>query len=88
MVSALAFEPEGGPAGGRLLSGSFDSSLRLWALENGSSVMLLSSGAEWLAITPDGYFDASPHGGGLVAMANGVDPGRWTSSLPTPTVPT
>ena len=88
VVSALAFEPEGGPAGGRLLSGSFDSSLRLWALENGSSVMLLSSGAEWLAITPDGYFDASPHGGGLVAMANVSNPGQSTSSLPTPTVPT
>jgi hypothetical protein len=34
---------------------------------------LLAQGADWIAYTPDGYFDASHYGGDLVAMTRGLD---------------
>jgi WD40 repeat protein len=53
--------------GGRLISTSRDGTARLWNLATGSSVTLVFSGAEWLAYTSDGYFDASRRGEELAA---------------------
>lgn len=55
-----------------LLSSADDNSLRLWNLRNGQSIAIMGNGSEWLIYTPDGYFDASPHGGELVAIAKGL----------------
>ncbi|MHB0996936.1 MAG: caspase family protein [Elusimicrobiales bacterium] len=37
------------------------------------SVILTSKDSEWLIAAPDGYFDASPHGGNLAAMVKGFE---------------
>jgi len=51
----------------------YENQVRLWNTRTKESVMLLTSGNEWLVSTPDGYFDASPHGGELVAMVKGLE---------------
>lgn len=56
---ALRFIP-----GGRLLSGSNDGSLSVWNAQSGARVALFASFAddEWVAMTPEGYFNASENG--------------------------
>lgn len=56
-----------------LISAAEDFTIRLWNLSNKQSVSLLSRGDEWLMYTPDGYFDASPHGAELVAMVKNLE---------------
>jgi WD40 repeat protein len=68
LVQALAFDPKGP----RLLTASSDTSARLWNLSSDASLILLSRDNEWLSASPDGIFDASPHGGSLVVMARGL----------------
>jgi len=66
-ISKMAFR-----ADGRLLvSGSHDSTLRMWNLQTGDHVALLSAASEWILFTPDGYFDASKNGGSLISMVKG-----------------
>jgi WD40 repeat protein len=50
-----------------------DGTARLWRLDNGDSMSLLSRGTDWIVYTPDGYFDASHYGGDLVAIVRGFD---------------
>ena len=69
LVQALAYDP----TGKHILSASSDTSARLWNLSNGSPMILVARDSEWVSATPDGIFDASPHGGELVAMARGYD---------------
>lgn len=69
LVQALTFDP----SGARLLSASSDTSARIWNLSNGAAMILLSRDSEWISASPDGMFDASPHGGSLVVMARGLD---------------
>jgi ankyrin repeat protein len=69
LVQALAFDP----TGHRLVSASSDTSARIWNLDSGASMILLARDGEWLNATPDGIFDASPHGGALVVMVRGLE---------------
>ncbi|MFH1981973.1 MAG: caspase family protein [Pseudomonadota bacterium] len=39
----------------------------------GHTVTLTNAGPEWVVTAPDGYFDASKHGGALVSMVRGMD---------------
>lgn len=59
---------------GRYLFSSFsDGMIKIWNTANWEEVSLLSDTEnEWIIFTPDGYFDASPHGGDLLAMVNGL----------------
>lgn len=58
------------PTSTRLLSSSEDGTLRLWNLESGDSVSLVSGRRDWAVFTEDGLFDASPTGGRLVFMVD------------------
>jgi WD domain, G-beta repeat len=57
-----------------LLSGSTDSTIQLWT-ESGRKLgqMVSSSKAEWLTITPDGFFTASPKGDEMLAIVQGME---------------
>jgi len=62
----------------KLLAVNMGTHVKIWNTRNNESAMLLSNGDDWLIATPDGYFDASPHGGELVKMvkdlkAYGID---------------
>lgn len=59
-VYALAVSPDGQ----RLVSGSLDQTLRLWDIANGKLLLSLFYGTdnEWVAWTPEGFYDASPKG--------------------------
>jgi WD40 repeat protein len=53
------------PSGRTIATNSEDGSLRLWSAATGKEQVAFYSpdeGKEWLALTPDGYFAASPHG--------------------------
>ncbi|MDR3171886.1 MAG: caspase family protein [Treponema sp.] len=67
-VHAVAFSPDDR----RIISGSSDGTIRLWTLETGGDTGRLSgketvqcigfSDGEWICITPEGYYNASPQG--------------------------
>ena len=70
-VTSVAFSPDGR----RVLSGSSDGSLRLWNAETGEQVATfvgLTDG-EWIAITPEWFFTASPRGGQHINVVFGSD---------------
>ncbi len=60
-ATSVAFQP-----GGRVLvTGSQDGTARLWAVEDGrllATALPLEGGTEWLAVSPEGFFDGSPAG--------------------------
>ena len=68
-VDGLAFTPDER----HLVSASHDSTARVWKLEEGYSMALLSRGTDWIMFTPDGYFDASHYGGELVAVVRDLE---------------
>jgi len=59
---------------GRLLTASMDGTARLWDLDTGATLTMAHGGGEWVVVSDDGYFDASPNGGSLVSVVteNGV----------------
>jgi hypothetical protein len=59
-VNSVAFSPDGQ----RILSGSQDSTTCLWDSATGKEIVRFISfdNGEWLAITPEGYYNASPRG--------------------------
>jgi hypothetical protein len=59
-VNSVAFSPDGRYA----LSGSVDSTMRLWDIETGKEIaqMVSFDDGNWICITPEGYFNASPEG--------------------------
>lgn len=68
-ITGLKFSADGS----RLFSSSVDGVLKIWDTKNWNNVTMLATvDNEWLIYTPDGYFDASPHGGELVAMVDGL----------------
>ncbi len=58
-----------------IISGSTDGTIRIWDSEKGEELLKMSSfpNGEWVIMTPDGYFDASKNGGGLVPIVKGLD---------------
>ncbi|RMH16177.1 MAG: hypothetical protein D6698_10060, partial [Gammaproteobacteria bacterium] len=56
-VGSVAFSPDGQ----RIISGSIDSTTRLWDLATGKEIlrMVNFNDGEWIAITPEGFFEAS-----------------------------
>ena len=59
-VRSVAFSPDGR----QVLSGSGDTTTRVWNVATGALLasLLATSEGEWLAITPEGFFAASPKG--------------------------
>jgi WD40 repeat protein len=85
-VNSVAF----GRRNGMLLSGSFDGTVRLWdpaTGENRLTVYTLDEGREWLATTPDGYFDCSPGAEDVLAWRVGDEvylSSEWDEQLRRP----
>src|SRR5262249_43144548 len=71
-VSSVAFSPDGT----RLLSGSKDTTIRLWDLASGTEIATLIGGDsdQWLSITPAGFFDASDEGVDMLGVVRGFEP--------------
>ena len=52
------------PDGKRMVSFVRDASIRIWDVESGEEIMVMTAfeDGEWLAITTEGYYNASPNG--------------------------
>jgi WD40 repeat protein len=59
-INSVAFSP----GGKRIISGSDDGTTRIWDAATGKEIALFisSTDGEWIVITPDGYYAASPQG--------------------------
>ena len=70
-VLSVTFSPDGKA----FLSGSSDGTMRIWNIETGEWVAFMANadGSEWLIFDSDGYWDASPQGGEMVAMVRGME---------------
>lgn len=49
-----------------------EGAIRVFRLESGNAMSIVSSSSDWLVYTDDGYFDASRNGGNLVTAARGL----------------
>jgi WD40 repeat protein len=67
----VAFSPDGT----RVLSGSSDSTVRIWSTASGQHLASLagSSDGGWLTITPEGFFDAAANGAGILTIVRGLE---------------
>jgi WD40 repeat protein len=61
--------------GKQVISGHADGSVAIWNAATGALIVTLvaSADGEWVAITPEGFFDASPKGSALLHAVNGLD---------------
>jgi WD40 repeat protein len=50
-----------------------DAKINIINLENDKRVTIFSDGEEWVIYTPDGYWDASPGGGDMLAVVRGTE---------------
>lgn len=62
-----------GPRGEKIITSSMDSTIKLWDAKGGKTIVtLLSPNAkDWIAITPEGHFDASANGARHVKVRTG-----------------
>jgi len=68
-VNCLSFSSDGK----RLVSGSNDATIRIWNINTGYHIVLLSDKEEWIVYDQDGYFDSSRHGGSLISIIKGLE---------------
>jgi hypothetical protein len=70
-ITSTVFSPDGFKA----LSGSADSSITIWDVNRGEGLvsMIASPRGEWLAITPAGFFLASPGGAEMLSIVRGLN---------------
>jgi WD40 repeat protein len=70
-VRSVAFSPDEM----RVISGSYDTTARVWDAATGELLALLFTAAddEWLAITPEGFFDASAKGAEMLTVVRGLE---------------
>lgn len=68
-VNSVAFSPDGKYA----VSGSDDGTTRLWDIATGKELAQIISfnDREWVIMTPEGYFNASPHGAKYISVRVG-----------------
>jgi WD40 repeat protein len=61
--------------GAQIITGHMDGSVAIWNNATGALVVTLvaSPDGEWVAITLEGFFDASPKGSALLHVVNGLD---------------
>jgi hypothetical protein len=59
-VRSVSFSPDGR----QVLSGSTDNTVKLWDVSTGKEIAQFISytNGEWIVLTPDGYYNASPNG--------------------------
>jgi WD40 repeat protein len=68
---SVAFRPDGR----RIVTASADTSIRLWDSVTGElrATLITTRDGEWLTITPEGYFFASPGGNKVLAIVRGLE---------------
>jgi Caspase domain/WD domain, G-beta repeat len=70
-VRSVAFSPDEK----RVISGSHDTTARVWDAATGELLALLFTAdeEEWLAVTPEGFFDASAKGAEMLTVVRGLE---------------
>jgi WD40 repeat protein len=70
-VTSVTFSSDGT----RAISGSTDTTTRVWNSATGEllATLLSGQGDEWLAITPEGFFDASAKGAEMLSVVRGLE---------------
>jgi WD40 repeat protein len=70
-VRSVAFTPDEK----HVISGGYDTTARVWDMTTGEQLALLitANDDEWLAITPEGFFDASPKGAEMLSVVRGLE---------------
>lgn len=71
LVNSVAFSPDGG----RIISGNEDGTFKIWSVISGELIASFTATAsgEWLVLTPEGFFNASPNAGGLLSIVQGLE---------------
>jgi hypothetical protein len=61
--------------GTRVISASNDATVRIWDVASGEqlAMLLASRNGDWLAITPEGFFNAPAKGGEMLSVVRGLD---------------
>lgn len=61
--------------GESILSGAFDGTMRRWKVSSGKELarFIVFSDGEWIVITPDGYYNASPNGDQHISVRTGTN---------------
>jgi WD40 repeat protein len=70
-VTSLAFSPDGR----HLISGSWDTTIRVWEVTTGELLVTVFAGMgnEWIALTPEGFFNASVDGAERLSIVRGLE---------------
>ena len=67
-VPSAAFSPDGA----RLVSTGDDKVTKVWKADTGELLATLIEDGEWIALTPEGFYAASPAGGRLLSVVKGL----------------